>query len=89
MAREVLDICADCRRATGMADEWLDATEGEAHLILGEQGVALDSYRRFVAAGHDPWKVGSSYLNARMIAAERGDRGLANELGTIFGDPDA
>jgi hypothetical protein len=82
----VLRICRKCR-ASRNADEWLDATEGEARLILGETRSSFDAYRRFVAAGNDPWKVGSTYLNARMIAAELGDRELARELGTLFGDP--
>jgi pimeloyl-ACP methyl ester carboxylesterase len=85
-AREVLEICVQCR-ATGDADEWLDATEGEAQLILGGTPAAFDAYRRFVAAGNDPWKIGSTYLNARMIAADLGDRALARELGMVFGDP--
>ena len=34
-AREVLDIC-DRSQAMGDADEWLDATKGEAKLILGD-----------------------------------------------------
>jgi pimeloyl-ACP methyl ester carboxylesterase len=85
-AREVLDV-SRCCRATGDTDEWLDATEGEAELILGATEAAFAAYRRFVAAGNDPWKVGSSYLNARTIAAELADRKLARDLGMIFGDP--
>jgi pimeloyl-ACP methyl ester carboxylesterase len=85
-AGEVLEICARSR-ASGDADEWLSATEGEARLILGQTEAAFEAYRRFVAAGNDPWKVGSTYLNARMIAADIGDRGLARELGVIFDDP--
>jgi hypothetical protein len=46
------------------------------------------AYRRFVGAGNDPWKVSSTYLNARTIAATLGKRDLARELGQIFGDPD-
>jgi hypothetical protein len=85
-AAEVLELCARSR-ASSDADEWLSATEGEAQLILAETAAALDAYRRFVAAGNDPWKVGSTYLNARMIAATLGDRELARELGDIFHDP--
>ena len=85
-AREVLDICRQCRTSDG-ADEWLDATEGEAQLTLGNAEAAFAAYKRFVAAGNDPWKVGSTYLNARTIAADLADRNLARELGKIFEDP--
>jgi len=82
----VLDICRQCRTSDG-ADEWLDATEGEAQLTLGNAEAAFAAYKRFVAAGNDPWKVGSTYLNARTIAADLADRNLARELGKIFEDP--
>ena len=85
-AQEVLDVCRRSR-AAGEADEWLSATEGEAQLILGDADAAFAAYEAFVAAGNDPWKVGSTYLNARMIAAELGDRALARRLGEIFNDP--
>jgi pimeloyl-ACP methyl ester carboxylesterase len=85
-AREVLDICRQCR-TSGDADEWLDAAEGEAQLILGDTKAAFAAYQRFAAAGNDPWKIGSCYLNARTIAADLADRNLARELGKIFEDP--
>ena len=85
-AKKVLEICRRSE-ASGDADEWLSATRGEAELVLGDEGAAFDAYRRFVAGGNDPWKVGSTYLNARTIAAEYADRGLARKLGEIFGDP--
>ena len=78
-AREVLEICRQCL-TSDEADEWLDATEGEAHLILGNAKAACAAYKRFVTAGNDPWKVGSCYLNARTIAADLADRNLAREL---------
>jgi hypothetical protein len=53
LAREVLDICDRCQK-TGEADEWLDATVAEAHLILGNTTEALAAYGRFVTAGNDP-----------------------------------
>lgn len=85
-AEDVLNICHNSRSA-GEADEWLDATEGEAHLIRGDIEASREAYERFVAAGNDPWKVGSTYLNARMIASEQSDRALARDLGKIFHDP--
>jgi predicted alpha/beta hydrolase family esterase len=85
-AQEVLDICRRCE-AGGDADEWVDATRGEAELILGGDDAAFEAYRRFVAAANDPWKLSSTYLNARTIAAEFGKRELARRLGRIFGDP--
>ena len=65
----------------------MDATEGEAELILGNEDQAFEAYRRFVAPSTDPWKLSSTYLNARTIAAEFGKRELAHRLGQIFGDP--
>jgi hypothetical protein len=86
-AQEVLGICRECE-AEGDADEWVDASRGEAELILGHDDRAFEAYCRFVAAGNDPWKLSSTYLNARTIAAEFGNRELARRLGQIFGDPD-
>ncbi|HXZ14603.1 MAG TPA: tetratricopeptide repeat-containing protein [Roseiarcus sp.] len=85
-AQEVLDVCRGCE-ARGEGDEWLQATIGEANLQIGDQAAAFAAYKRFVAAGNDPWKVCSTYLNARHIAREYGDRGLARILGELFGDP--
>jgi pimeloyl-ACP methyl ester carboxylesterase len=85
-AQRVLDICSECERLH-QADEWLYATKGEAELILGNEEAAFDAYRQFVAAGNDPWKLSSTYLNARTIAAKLGRRDLARRLGQIFGDP--
>jgi hypothetical protein len=34
-----------------------------------------------------PWKLSSTYLNARTIAADRSDRELARKLGELFRDP--
>ncbi len=48
----------------------------------------LDRRRGVVGAGNDPWKLCSTYLNARNIAAEFANRDLARKLGEIFGDPD-
>ena len=83
-AQEVRDICRRCE-AAGDTDEWVEATRGEAELILGNDDAAFEA--RFVAAGNDPWKLSSTYLNARTIAAEFGKRELARRLGQIFGDP--
>jgi Tetratricopeptide Repeats-Sensor len=80
-ATKVLDICRGCE-----ADEWTEATKGEASLILGDEPGAFEAYRRFVGSGNDPWKVCSTYLNARNIAAEYGNRELARKLGEIFHD---
>ena len=62
--------------------------EGRGQPHPPERRSRLDAYRQFVEANSgDPWKVGSAYLNARTIAKEYGDRGLARKLGEIFGDP--
>jgi hypothetical protein len=86
-AQEVVDICKICEVGPD-ADEWLDAARGEAELILGHDDLGFAAYRRFIGAGNDPWKVSSTYLNARTIASEFGNRELARTLGEIFCDPD-
>ena len=86
LATEVLALC-DRSQTERDADEWLDATEGEAKLILGDDDDALAAYGRFIEKGNDPWKVSSTYLNARTIAADRSNQELARKLGTVFGDP--
>ena len=85
LAAEVLALCDRCR-AEGDGDEWVDATEGEAKLIQGDIDGALAAYRRFIAKGEDLWKVSSTYLNARTIAAAT-DNKLGVKLGELFGDP--
>jgi hypothetical protein len=86
-AAEVLDICRQCE-AAGDADEWLDAARAEANLIAGNDSGAFEAYRRFVGAGTEPWKICSTYLNAREVAARFGNRERARQLGEIFGDPE-
>jgi predicted alpha/beta hydrolase family esterase len=81
-ATKVLEICRGCEAA----DQWIEATKGEASLILGDEPAAFEAYRRFVGSGNDPWKVCSTYLHARNIAAEYGNRELARKLGEIFQD---
>ena len=62
-ATKVLEICLECERQKD-ADEWLQATKGEAQLILGNQEPAFEAYSHFVAAGNQAWKLCSTYLNA-------------------------
>jgi predicted alpha/beta hydrolase family esterase len=85
LATEVLAICERVRKEGG-ADEWVDATEGDANLILGAIDAALKAYGRFLDKGNDLWKVSSTYLNARTIAADAGDKELGRKLGALFGD---
>jgi hypothetical protein len=42
----------------------------------GERGVAARRSKQH-ESGNDIWKIGSTYLNARTIAADLGDRELA------------
>jgi pimeloyl-ACP methyl ester carboxylesterase len=85
-AREVLDVC-EASEANGSADAWLRPTVGEANLLLGDQPAAFAAYLPFIAASKaDPWMPSSTYLNARAIAKEYGDRDLARRLGEAFGD---
>jgi len=85
-ARQALRDCEEAER-TGDADEWLEATRGEAELILNDKDAAFAAYRKFVNAFNDPWKLASSYLNARTITANHPNRELVRRLGQIFGDP--
>ena len=83
--QEVLTACS-AAEAAGVADEWIWPTRGEANLLLGDKAAALAAYQRFIGAGNDPWKLASTYLNARNIAAEYGKRDLARSVGEVFGD---
>src|SRR5208283_3157513 len=85
-ARQTLRDCEEAER-TGVADEWLEATRGEAALILNDADTAFEAYRKFVASVSVPWKLTSSYLNARTITANHPNRELVRRLGQIFGDP--
>jgi hypothetical protein len=85
-AQAVLDVCK-ASQANGSADAWLRPTVGEANLLLGEEAAAFAAYLPFIAASKgDPWMPSSTYLNARAIAKEYGDRDLARRLGEAFGD---
>jgi len=83
LAREVLKICEECRKV-GEVDSWIDATEAEAHLILGEENETLTSYRRFVSAGHKPWQMASTLQNALMIAETLERPSLVDRLHATF-----
>jgi pimeloyl-ACP methyl ester carboxylesterase len=62
-AKRVLDHCKDAKPSV-----WRSATEGEAHLLLGNLGQALDYYDRAVQAADSPWKVASMHQQASLIA---------------------
>ncbi len=85
-ARQALRDCEEAERR-GEADEWLEATRGEAELILNDPDAAFAAYRKFVASVSAPWKLTSSYLNARTITQNHPNRELVRRLGQIFGDP--
>lgn len=86
LARQALRDCDEAEK-TGQADEWVEATRGEAQLILNDKEAAFAAYRKFVGAFNDPWKLASSYLNARTILANHPNREFVRQLGRIFGDP--
>ena len=83
IAREVLDICEECRESNDI-DSWIEATEAEAHLILGEVDEAVRGYQQFVKAGHKPWQMASTAQNALMIAEALGTPGLDDRLRGVF-----
>lgn len=78
-ARDVLAFCAQAPR-----DQWRLATEGEAHLILGETEAALASYRAAVAEEPEPRELESMYQQALRIADLMRDDQAEGELDIIF-----
>jgi hypothetical protein len=80
LARRVLDHCA---KAVGK-DLWRPATEGEAHLILGDTQQALADYGRFAASNPSPRELSSTYQQARILAKHLGDHGVSESLEALF-----
>jgi len=78
-AKRVLEHCKAAKPGV-----WRSATEGEAHLLLGNLGEALDYYDRAVQAADSPWKVASMQQQASLIAGRVDKRWLGVALDSLF-----
>jgi hypothetical protein len=79
MAGKALEHCDKARR-----DKWRLATEGEAHLILGNSDQAIESYRHALATEPSPREVDSMYQQAVRVASLTGDESAGDRLVALF-----
>jgi pimeloyl-ACP methyl ester carboxylesterase len=75
-----------CDRS-GRQDVWRYATEGEAHLYLGDSSAALQAYARATALSPQPWQAASMYQQAVRAADLMGEETLRLHVGSLFGQP--
>ena len=78
-AQKVLEYCAQAP-----VEKWRLATEGEAHLLLGNPVDALASYQAAIATNPTPRELDSMYQQAIRIVSLRGDEQTAERLSLIF-----
>jgi len=79
-ASRALTYCAS--RSPGI---WRYATEGEAHIYLGDHTAVRDAYARALAFGPMPQQIASMYQQAFRAADLMGEEALASELRAMFG----
>jgi len=79
VARAVLQHATDAK-----PDHWRRASEGDAHLLLGDADEALRAYRAVVDEHPSPRDVESVYRQASRLAAEVGRRDVTDELTRVF-----
>jgi pimeloyl-ACP methyl ester carboxylesterase len=79
MARRALDHCEQAPR-----DKWNAATEGEAWLHLGEQDIAIASYRDAVRKKPTPRELRSMYQQAVLVARHLGRDEAEKRLEAMF-----
>lgn len=86
MARKVLAHCANAAAKTQTSENkrWRLATEGQAHLLLGETEAALQSYHEAVQLKPKPRELASTYEQTVLVTGLVGDEELAKRLETIF-----
>ncbi|HEU5256094.1 MAG TPA: tetratricopeptide repeat-containing protein [Vicinamibacterales bacterium] len=72
---------------SGHQDVWRYATEGEAHLYLGDSEAALAAYARAVALVKQPRQAASMYQQAIRAADLMGEEELTHKLPGLFGQP--
>ena len=80
LARRALRHCGAC----AANDVWRSATEGEAHLYLGNPTAALEAYGRAAAFSPKPWQVASIYQQAVRAADLAGDDTIALAITALF-----
>ena len=86
-ARVALDAC-DRAHPEGRDVIWHRATVGEAHLLLGDEVLALAAYGDVAAAGGgNPWEYASAYHQAMRIAEHERWEATAATLRDMFGLP--
>jgi pimeloyl-ACP methyl ester carboxylesterase len=81
-ARVALTHCAEAPK-----DAWCLATEGEAHLYLGDPARALKGYAQALERTEQAWQAESMYRQASWVAHELGDKELVSSLDRVFGRP--
>ena len=79
-ARRALKHC----EASGANDVWRHATEGEAHLYLGEEEAASQAYQRAMARSPKPWQVAAMYQQAVRAADLMGHEEFGATLAGMF-----
>lgn len=79
MARKILNHCARAPQ-----EKWRFATEGEAHLLLGETDAAIESYQQAIRANPTPREIGSMYQQAIQVATLVRDKSAVERLEAIF-----
>ena len=79
MAKRVLDHCK-----AASVDKWRRATEGEAHLLLGEIEAAMEGYQAAVNCNPSPRQLDSMYQQAVRVASLVGDEAAADRIEVIF-----
>jgi pimeloyl-ACP methyl ester carboxylesterase len=84
MALRVLEHCKQAE-----IDFWCLATQGEAHLLLGETGRALESYRQARESASDLRQIQSMTQQAVLVARHMGNKTAEKELRLLFApEPD-
>jgi len=63
---------------------WRLATEGEAHLYLGDVDAALGYYERALDEKPDPWKIASMYNQAVQVSERLGGEATTERLRQLF-----
>jgi hypothetical protein len=75
-------VLAHCQLAD--PEKWRYATEGEAHLLLGEIDAAMAGYQRAVDSKPSPRELDSMYQQAVRVASLTGNESAADRIETIF-----
>jgi pimeloyl-ACP methyl ester carboxylesterase len=87
MAQQVLHHCAEVKQNEQSEDiMWRRATEGEAHLILGDTDTAIECYTNALQGSPKPkpWQLASTAQQALLIADKLGDENAARSLLKLF-----